>query len=1173
MRLETIKLNGFKSFVDQTNIHLPSNLVGIVGPNGCGKSNVIDAVRWVMGETSAKQLRGSSIVDVIFNGSVNRKPIGQASIELVFDNSDGKISGQYAGYSQISIKREVGRDAQSSYYLNGARCRRRDIRDVFLGTGLGPRSYSIIEQGMISELIEAKPDELRAHLEEVAGISKYKERRRETENRIHSTRENLNRINDLREELRLQINRLQRQSRAAKRYKILKEEERLLKAQLLALRWIRLDDEARIFNSTISRQDTLLQSHLAELESINTAIEKQRDLIMNQGDQYREIQAKYYELGGEIARLEQTIQHQKELQQQLTLDLQRTEETWQVAQQSLVDDNAKLAELNQSLAELESCAKQARARADQSQSLLDAAEQQMSHWQSKWDEFNACAAKAAQVVQVEQTRIQHLEAQQHKTSDRLEKISEEKQLVDVETLEKELSNIRSQADQLHAQCKQITTDLDSLGKQIEAQKYSNTDNENKINELREGLHAKKAQYASMEVLQQAAVDQSGESSTKWLQNNGLAKKPRLARKIKVDDGWEQAVEMALGSYLQAVCVDSIDPMTKILDSLTHGAVTLLDTNVSGKQFSLPKHNDLELLSAKLHTDLPVDSLLQGVYIAESLAEALKFRNQLLPHESLITKDGVWIGQNWLRIAKIDQSKPGVIGREKELTKLAAEIEQAGKLFDDTMKALEEGRTQLVEFKQQREQLHQAYNDTHKQYLDIKAQSQIKQSELDQIEQLTSRLTKEYDEHQQFITSAKDDLLKAQDRLREAAQEVAQHDNVREQLLEQRDECRRKLDQCKTDAKADQTALYDAELALQSTQTKISSLQQAIARIEQQISSLVERRDTIKNNLTKQDDVPEGEIKQQLNQLLEQRLSLEKELTEAKQRLNQSEHEVHALEQKRRNEDEKVQQVRGQLEEQRLQGKEFKVRQTTLQEQLADSSYELQTLIDEMPEGATIETWQELIEKIAEQIVHLGPINLAAIEEHDEAAERKTYLDSQHADLEEALTTLQNAIRKIDRETRAKFKETFDKVNENFQKFFPKIFGGGKAYLEMTGEDLLDTGVAVMAKPPGKHITNIHLLSGGEKALTAISLVFSLFQINPSPFCMLDEVDAPLDDANVSRFCELVKEMSNQVQFIFISHNTGTIEMANHLMGVTMNEPGVSRIVSVDIDAAVAMAEA
>jgi len=1173
MRLETIKLNGFKSFVDQTNIHLPSNLIGIVGPNGCGKSNVIDAVRWVMGETSAKQLRGNSIVDVIFNGSVNRKPIGQASIELIFDNSDGKLSGQYVGYNQISIRREVGRDAQSNYYLNGARCRRRDIRDVFLGTGLGPRSYSIIEQGMISELIEAKPDELRAHLEEVAGISKYKERRRETENRINSTRENLNRINDMREELRLQINRLQRQSRAAKRYKILKEEERRLKAQLLALRWMKLDDEARNFNGTISRQETLLQSHLAELESVNTAIEKHRDLIIDQGDQYREIQAKYYELGGEIARLEQIIQHHKELEQQLTLDLQQTEATWQIAQQSLADDSARLGELNQNLAELESNTKQAQNRADHSQSLLDNAEHKMNGWQIKWDEFNTDAAKAAQSVQVEQTRIQHLEAQQQQTTNKLEKISNEKQAIDAESSAKELNNMRDEVEQLHAKCEKFAVDLVLLGKQIEEQKNINSAKKNKLDELREALHHKKAQHASLEVLQQAAIEQNDESTIKWLKNNELSENPRLARKITVDDGWEQAVEMVLGSYLQAVCVESIDSVTKTFESLQHGMITLLDASVGSDKTFVAKREDLVLLSAKLHTNLPIIGLLQGVYIVETLAKALELRLQLLPHESFVTKDGIWVGQNWLRIAKVDKNKPGVIGREKMLIRLTAEIAQSEKLFNETVSLLEKGRVQLTQLKQQREQLHQEYDQSQKQYLAAQAKQQIRKSELDQIVQQNQRLTEEYNEHQQFIKSAEDDLLQARERLQQASREVVQHDDVREQLLHQRDECRRELDQCKIAAKADQSALHEAELALQSAQNKIISLQQAINRIQQQISSLVERRDTIKTNLTKQDDVPEGEIKQQLNQLLEQRLVVEKELTEAKQCLSQSEHEVHALEQKRRDEDEKAQQVRSQLEEQRLQGKEFKVRQTTLQEQLADSSFELQILIDEMPEAATVEVWQESIEQLSMKVARLGPINLAAIEEHDEASERKTYLDSQHGDLEEALNTLQNAIRKIDRETRTKFKKTFDEVNENFQKIFPKIFGGGKAYLEMTGEDLLDTGVTVMAKPPGKHIANIHLLSGGEKALTAISLIFSLFQLNPSPFCMLDEVDAPLDDANVGRFCELVKDMSQQVQFIFISHNTGTIEMANHLMGVTMSEPGVSRIVSVDIDAAVAMADA
>jgi chromosome segregation protein len=1173
MRLENIKLSGFKSFADQTTLPLPSGLIGIVGPNGCGKSNVVDAVRWAMGESAPKQLRGSSSMDVIFNGSVKRKPVGKASIELTFDNSDNKIGGQYDGYNQIAIKREVGRDAQSTYYLNGARCRRRDIRDVFLGTGLGPRSYSIIEQGMISELIEAKPDELRAHLEEVAGISKYKERRRETENRIRATRENLNRINDLREELRLQINRLQRQARAAKRYKVLKEEERKLKAQLLTLRWMKLDDEDKNFNSTISKQDTLLQSHLAELQSIDTAIEKQRSLITEQGDQYREIQAQYYEIGNEIARIEQTIQHQKELQQQLTLDLEQTEATWQTAQQSLTSDNDKLNALNQELTKLEAKAKQTQTRADHSQDLLEDAEQQMQDWQAKWDDFNARAAEVTQIAQVEQTRIQHLEEQQHKASNQLKQIAKEKQSISTESLEKELTKLQAIADKLHTKYEQITADLTLTIKQVEEQKQSSLANETKVNELRESLHAQQTKYTSLEILQQAAMGQNNESTIKWLKNNDLSKKPRLVRKLQIDDGWEQAVEMVLGSYLQAICVDSIDSVAKILDSLKHGTITLLDAKLKDDKSLSTKNRDLVLLQTKIKTDLFLNGLLQGVYIAESLENALKLRKKILPQESIITKDGIWVGQNWLRVAKVDsKDKACVINRDKELKQLAVEIEQSDKLLVTATRSLDEGRAALTKLEQQREQLQQSQAQSQSEYLDAQAKQQIKESELDQVKQHNERLAKEYNEHNQFIQRSNDDLSKARQKWQEAMQEVEQHANVREQLLEQRDECRNKLDECKTTAKADQTILHEIELVLQSTQTNIASLQQAISRIQQQISSLAKRRETIKTNLTK-DDTPEEKIKPQLDKLLEQRLAVEKKLTETKQHLSKSEHEVHLLEQQRHAKDEEAQQVRNQLEDQRLQGKEFKVRQTTLQEQLAETAYSLQTLVDEMPEDATIETWQESIEQGATRIARLGPINLAAIEEHGEASERKQYLDSQHDDLEEALTTLQNAIHKIDRETRTKFKETFDQVNENFQQLFPKVFGGGKAYLEMTEEDLLNTGVVVMAKPPGKHITNINLLSGGEKALTAIALTFALFQLNPSPFCILDEVDAPLDDANVERFCRLVKEMAKKIQFIFISHNTGTIEMAKHLMGVTMSEPGVSRIVSVDIDSAVAMADA
>lgn len=1170
MRLEKIKLAGFKSFVDQTVIPFPSNLVGIVGPNGCGKSNVIDAVRWVMGETSAKQLRGESIADVIFNGSTNRKPIGQASIELTFDNSAGKIGGQYSGYNQISIRRCVGRDAQSTYFLNGSRCRRRDIVDIFLGTGLGARSYSIIEQGMIAELIEAKPDELRMHLEEAAGISKYKERRRETENRIKHTRENLDRINDLREELRLQLNRLQRQARAAKRYKVLKEEERVLKAQLLALRWLALDNEAKNFNVVVSQHETLLSAHLAKLQHIDTEIEKQRALVTDQSDEYHQVQEKYYHLGSEIARLEQSIQHQKELRQQLILDLQQTETAWREAQQSLAADEQQLAELNHSLVELEENDQQIKTKVDHSQKLLNSAEQAMHGWQVEWDEFNADAAKATQDAQVEQTRIQHLEEQQHKVTKQLDRIAEEKQAIDTTSLESELTSLQeavtATANEVNQAQEQLATVADKLGQQ----RNKNTSFEQELHKLQEKLHDLRGQRTSLEALQQAAMGDKHETLIQWLEHNQLHDKPRLARNLQVADGWELAVETVLGSYLQAICVQSVDAVAEVLGSLEHGKITLFDVVSTSVDTSVVR-SDKETLASKVTSSLLPEELLSGVYIAGSLNTALAERKSLLPHESFVTRDGIWLGRNWLRVTRESKGKSGIISREKQLRQLAQDVSNAEAAVATAEAQLVSGREYLTKLEQQREQLQQQFAEIQAKLLDDKAQQQIKQSQFQQIKQRWQQLTSEFTEHNKFIEHTDQELVIARRNWQTALQLMEQHAEMRETLLHKRDEFRRELDLCREAARQDQEAAHEIALQLQAVQTKIASLQQARERMQRQIATLAERRTVINGSLT-QDDTPVEEMQQQLEVLLQQRLTMEKELTDAKQHLSQLEHDIHELERQRHTEEEQAQNVRNQLEEKRLRSKEFKVRQATLQEQLTETASDLETLIKEMPETATIEAWQQEIEQVAVRISRLGPINLAAIEEHEQAAERKQYLDSQHADLEEALTTLQNAIRKIDRQTRMRFKETFDKVNENFQQIFPKVFGGGKACLELTGEDLLETGVSLIAKPPGKHVNSIHLLSGGEKALTAIALMFALFQLNPAPFCMLDEVDAPLDDANVGRFCDLVKEMSQKVQFIFISHNTGTIEMARHLMGVTMNEPGVSRIVSVDIDAAVAMAE-
>jgi chromosome segregation protein len=1169
MRLEQIELSGFKSFVDLTQVSFPSNLVCVVGPNGCGKSNIIDAVRWVMGESSAKQLRGESITDVIFNGSTHRKPVGQASIKLLFDNSDGTLGGQYAGYSQISIRRQVTRDAQSAYFLNGTRCRRRDIIDVFLGTGLGPRSYSIIEQGMISGIIEAKPEELRSYLEEAAGISKYKERRRETENRIKHSRENLSRISDLREELRLQINRLKRQSLAAKRYKVLKEEERLLKAQLLALRWSTLDEESSNFNSVISQKQTLLESHRAELQHLDTEVEKRHDAKTSISDEHNEVQKRYYAIGSEIARIEQTIQHQKERYQQLEEDLQQTEAAWQEATQSLADDELKLVELKQKLVDSKPQVQKSKDQSTVSQEILAEAERQMRDWQTGWDEFNDDASKTTQTAQVEQTRIQHLEEKQLQASQRLEKIDQEQQYLSTDQLQDELKQFSKAAEQVNEEHDKAQKNLAEVITAINQQREQNQLNDVKFDEFRGHLQDMHGRRVALEALQQASMGQKNEVVVKWLEHHQLKDKPRLSQDLQVDAGWESAVETVLGSYLQAICIDGVDTVAAVLNSLEHGHVTLFDVGVAQKSINQSSNNG-ELLSAKIKSNLPITGLLNGVYITDSLDDAFKMRKSFGANESVITREGVWLGENWVRVAREGDGKSGIIRRKNELEKLAKDIGQQELLFNKTEQLLMDGRKKIAELEQQREHLQQTFSQSQIKRADNSAKLHVKQSQIEQIKLRKERLDEEIKEQQQFIAQAHEDLSLSRNKWQEAMQAVEKNAEIREQLLEKRDRCRQTLDQARDKAHEDQETAHEIELTLQSTQAQIASLELAVERTESQLATLKERRLSLTGDLEKGDS-PSDEWQQKLEVTLKGRLEVEKELTAARQRVDNIEHEIRLLEQKRREADDKAQIVRSELEEKRLQGTEFNVRKTTLQEQLAESSFNLEALLQEMPEDAAEQTWQETIEQTAVRISRLGPINLAAIDEYEQAAERKEYLDSQAADLEEALNTLQNAIRRIDRETRTRFKETFDVVNKNFQEIFPRVFGGGKAYLEMTGEDLLDTGVLVMGRPPGKHISSIHLLSGGEKSLTAISLIFSLFQLNPSPFCMLDEVDAALDDMNVNRFCELVKEMSKQVQFIFISHNKGAMEMANHLTGVTMNEPGVSRIVAVDMEAAVAMA--
>ena len=1167
MRLKSIKLAGFKSFVDPTTVSFPNNLSAIVGPNGCGKSNVIDAVRWVMGESSAKHLRGESMADVIFNGSNSRKPTTQASVELVFDNSDNTLVGEYASYNEIAIKRQVTRDGQSNYFLNSVKCRRKDITDIFLGTGLGPRSYAIIEQGMISRLIEAKPEELRVYIEEAAGISKYKERRKETEHRMRRTRENLERLEDLREELGRQLQHLERQAAAAEKYKQFKEEERLLRAQLQALKWKSLNDKVQGSESQIRDLEVKLEACIADQRAMDAQIEQQREQHHELNDKLNEVQGRYYGLGADIARVEQTIQHTKERGNQLRTDLQQTIEACKAGEEQIRMDQEQLEEVTIELTETEPQYDLVKEESDAANENLHEAEERMQEWQQQWDDFNHQANEPRQRAQVEQSRIQHLEQSVERLRDRIERLKGEQETLSAGPLEEEVAMLEERMAEADMKIEDMQANVLSAQEEMKTRRETNNQVNLELDQAKSELQTLQGRHASLEALQQAALGES--NLVEWLAQNNLDDKPRLAQQLTAASGWEKAVETVLGDYLQAVCIDGLDAVTAVVSGLDKGVVSFLDTS---KQPTMPSNQNLTALADKVEGETAAKALTGGVYIADNIAQALQLRGQLQGGESLITPDGIWIGPNWMRVARDADQEDSVLKRQKELETTQIRLEELEAKVDSMAETLTAGREALRELEERREEAQRELTDFNRSISDLKAQLSAKQVRLEQFSMRRERISNELDECREQQAHEQENLGEARLVLQEAMDVMAKDTDQREALLKQRDEIKDRLDQVKQSARGGKDRAHQLALQVQQLKSRQDSFKQGLERLRQQLSTMQERRVSIEEQLSLGDD-PFVELQAELEEKLEARLTVEEELTTARRAQEECEHLLRAAEKKRGEAEQAAQSVRSELERHRMDWQGMRVQRETLQTQLTESQFDLETVVQELPEEANEADWTQELERIGARISRLGAINLAAIDEFKSQSERKNYLDAQHDDLMQALETLENAIRKIDRETRTRFKETFDKVTSGLSELFPKVFGGGHAYLELTGDDLLDTGVAIMARPPGKKNSTIHLLSGGEKALTAIALVFSIFQLNPAPFCMLDEVDAPLDDANVGRYSRMVEEMSSKVQFIYITHNKIAMEMAHQLMGVTMHEPGVSRLVTVDVEEAAAMAVA
>ena len=1163
MRLKSISLSGFKSFVDPTKVTLPSNMCAVVGPNGCGKSNIIDAVRWVMGESSAKTLRGESMTDVIFNGTTHRQPVGQASIELLFDNSAGKVGGEYAAYNEISVRRLVTREGTSDYFLNGNKCRRRDITDLFLGTGLGPRSYAIIEQGMISRLIESKPEDLRVYIEEAAGISKYKERRRETENRMQRTLDNLDRLTDLREELERNLTHLKRQAQAAERYAEYKAEERELKAQLLTLQRRVQAGVATRAQREIDDFATERERYQAQVSSCVSEIESLRQQITDANAGASQLQGDFYSLGSEVSRIEQAMNFAKQRRETLARDLEQTLEGKQ-RELGLVDsDSQRLTELAEALASIEPTLTREREEVGRVDLALAEAEKVAATADGDWDHFTQRAAVPKQQVEVQQGRQGNAERNLAALNERLARIKSELAGLSESVEETDLDTVSSDlADAEQAVVTQKTT-LDSLKEALQSSRSELEALRHKQDELRREIQALTGQRASLEALQlDAQARSTGDFVSEWLGNHGIEQAAPLVEAIVVDEGFEAAADVVLGDWLVALQAE-LTSLSSSIDVPPTG-LTLVDAE-PGERSADPL-----LLSHYIQLPRGLEHLMSGVRVAEDWQEALGARASLSVDESIISKDGLWVAKHWMRSRGEADAEQGIIARQSQLNAVAEAFEVASRALDGTDTRIEELRVKRAETERTIDAEQEVLQVAQQTLSRLDTQRRALIAEREQRQNREAQLRQDVTDAEVRAAEEQSVIDEAKQMLNRAQHQVESDEGVREALETARTQAREQVRQCRQEKQQADVGLNRSEVRHRELLTQREALSRSIERAREQVTNYEQREASIRGEMPTEEN-PDLAAQQELSELLERRLAVESQLTQARQGLSELESALRSKEQSRMEAEQAVAGVQTRSEGARLKVAETGVRVEQIDAALSELEVTLESVEESLPEDADETEWQVRVERIAARIHRLGPINLAAIDETTRAEERKEYLDAQDDDLRTALETLQNAIKKIDKETRSRFKDTFDTVNAGFAELFPKVFGGGTACLEMTGDDLLDTGVAIMARPPGKKNSTIHLLSGGEKAMTAIALVFSIFQLNPAPFCMLDEVDAPLDDANVGRYARLVSEMSKKVQFVFITHNKITMEAAEQLMGVTMHEPGVSRLVTVDIEEAARLA--
>lgn len=1150
--------------MDATNFQVPGQLVGVVGPNGCGKSNIIDAVRWVLGESKASELRGESMQDVIFNGSTHRKPAGRASVELIFDNSLGKAAGQWGQYAEIAVKRTLTRDGTSTYYINGQAVRRRDIQDIFLGTGLGPRAYAIIGQGMISRIIEARPEELRIFLEEAAGVSRYKERRRETENRIQDTNENLVRVEDILRELNANLEKLEAQAAVANKYHALQSDQEEKQKLLWLLRKKEAGAEQQKYFAEIEKSQLDMEEQIAKLRHVELELDHMRQAHYAVGDKMHQAQGHLYQTNAEIGSLEAeikfVIESRSRLQAQLaSLTAQR--DHWQRQGEQFHED---LAEIEIQVEELAMRSEQAQEIAQQHNDKLPELEQIWRNAQVKTTESRAKIMQCQQQIELESAHQRNASGILSTLAARRERLAQEKQnLVLPDT--SHLQNLAMQVEDKKQSLEEASMQLEEAQERLPYLEDERRAAQQQTNQDAAQFAQLDARLMALKSMQEKVQSQG--KVQPWLEKHELASLPKLWKKLYIQAGWESALEAILRERTAALEVSNLDWAKAFFNDAPPAKLALYSPVITTNQFTpapgLRAMVDLLQLNEAGLRSLMNDWLHQ-VYIAEDVSTAFADRTKLPQGACFITKQGHIISQTSVRFFAADSEQDGVLARQQEIDNIGKQCRAQQLLADEGKNRVvraESLHTQAtLSLQELRQKVASLTQSLHAQQIELMKLSEVQERFNQRSTQISSDLAEiaAQEGDQQQARAESEEKFEILDM--ELAQLQETHENGQTLYLDNE----QKLNDARLRLRDLELAAQEIAFTEKTQRNKIDELKRSSATAVEQAGQLFATMQQGKLELESMDDQA---ALTGLQSLLDKRSDQERVLADAR-------HELDQLTQKLRQSEEAKMQLERSFEPQRERIMELQLKEQAArlnQEQYAEqlANFEVDEALLELKLHAEMKAsyLQGELTRLSNAIAALGAVNMAALDELQQAKERKTFLDAQFADLTEAITTLQDAIHKIDIETRDLLQDTFDKVNHHFAELFPILFGGGQAKLIMTGDEILDSGVQVMAQPPGKKNATIHLLSGGEKALTATALVFSMFQLNPAPFCLLDEVDAPLDDSNTERFCNMVKRMSKNTQFLFISHNKIAMEMAQQLIGVTMQEQGVSRIVAVDMESA------